>query len=201
MNTFVEKSADQISKVRFLDFYMAQHKGFIAGGCFKSIFLNERIKDLDLFFLNEIDFNEANESFKNNEEYVFSYENKNTRAYKCKKTNIRVELVRSQFGTPEEILSKFDFSITKFVYAKRTKDGDDGVKYYCLHHIDFFEHLVLKKLVLEPAIYFPVSTFERSFRYRGYGYGLCKESKINLLNALKTADTENVSNDLYFGID
>ena len=66
---------------------------------------------------------------------------------------------------------------------------------------DFFEDLILKKLVLEPDILFPISTFERSYRYRGYGYGLCKESKANLLNALQGADTTNLSNELYFGLD
>lgn len=49
----------------------------------------------------------------------FLYENKNTVAYKNKNTNVRVELVRSQFGKPEELLKKFDFSITKFAYCKR----------------------------------------------------------------------------------
>lgn len=65
----------------------------------------------------------------------------------------------------------------------------------------FFEHLHMKKLVLNENILFPVSTFERSYRYRGYGYGLCRESKGHLLNALKTADISNLSNELYFGLD
>lgn len=201
MNEYKEKLANQINKVRFLDIYMEGHKGFIAGGCFKNIFNNEKIKDIDMFFECEKDFDEAEECFSENEEYVFSYENKNTKAFKNKKTNIRVELVRNTFGTPEELLNKFDFSITKFAYCKRETLDEDGVEYYCLYHVDFFEHLLLKKLVLEPDILFPVSTFERSYRYRGYGYGLCKESKANLLNALQGADTTNLSNELYFGLD
>lgn len=37
MNEFKEKLASEISRVRFLDLYMAGHNGFIAGGCFKNI--------------------------------------------------------------------------------------------------------------------------------------------------------------------
>lgn len=204
MNLFIERSPLEITKVRFLDIYMVGHKGFIAGGCFKNIFQKVTIKDVDIFFNQEADFVEAKIYYEKNEDYVFSYENKNTVAFKNKKTNIRLELVRSQFGSPEEILSKFDFSIAKFAYIKKSvknEDGSDGVEYACYFHDHFFEHLTLKKLVLEPTIYFPVSTFERSYRYNKYGFGLCKESKANLLEALKTADTNDLSNTLYFGID
>lgn len=206
---FIEKDSATLYKIRFLDIYMAGHKGFIAGGCFKNIFQNVRIKDIDIFFHSEADFAEANIHFKGNEDYVFSYENKNTVAYKNKKTNIRIELIRSQFGTVEEILSKFDFSITKFAYFKKVTPADSEnilenapkITFSCLHHEFFFEHLVCKKLVLEKQIFYPVSTFERSYRHNKYGFGLCRESKANLLDALKDADTSNLSNELYFGID
>lgn len=208
MNNFIEKDAMELYKVRFLDIYMAGHKGFIAGGCFKNIFQAIKIKDIDIFFESEIHFAEANIYFKANEDYVFSYENKNTVAYKNKKTNIRVELVRGSYGNPEEILKRFDFSVAKFAYFKKVTVTEDVVlndqttiEYKCLVHELFFEHLVCKKLVLEKDILFPVSTFERAFRYRQYGFGLCRESKANLINALQGADTSKISNELYFGID
>lgn len=200
---YIDKDARELYKIRFLDIYMAGHKGYIAGGCFKNIFQDVRIKDLDIFFESETDFVAANIYFKDNEGYVFSYENKNTIAYKNKKTNIRIELVRSSFGTPGEMLNRFDFSITKFAYFKKVSHVDEieSIEYRCLVHELFFEHLVCKKLVLEKTILFPVSTFERSYRYMRYGFGLCWESKANLLNALQGADTSNLSNELYFGID
>ena len=63
---FIERPKESFNRIRFLDLYMEGHKGFIAGGCFKNIFKNERIKDLDIFFNNESDFNEANTFFKSN---------------------------------------------------------------------------------------------------------------------------------------
>lgn len=208
MNNFIEKDFKNYSKIRFLDIYMAGHKGFIAGGCFKNIFNNEKLKDVDVFFESEKDFDEAVKFYEDNiDEYVFSYENKNVKAFKNKKTNIRIELVRSYYGTPNEILAMFDFSITKFAYCKRTvvdfnnPVGGETIEYYVLLQDTFFEDLVNKKLVLEQDIKFPVSTFERSYRYTRYGYGLCRDSKRNLLEALKTADIDDLSQGLYFGID
>ena len=58
-NKLQERPKESFPKVRFLDQYMEGHKGFIAGGCFKNIFKGTKIKDLDMFFENETDFNEA----------------------------------------------------------------------------------------------------------------------------------------------
>lgn len=204
MNTFTEKNALVFPQVRFLDIYMAGHNGYIAGGCFKSIFENKRIKDLDIFFQNEIDFSKANLYFKGNDDYDLVYENDKAVSYRNKKTLIRIELIRKTYGTPEEMLAKFDFSISKFAYIKRETTNEDGSKsfsYNCFFHADYFEHIICKKLVLEKDIIFPVSTFERVLRYTGYGYKLCRESKENLLNALAEADMSDLSLSLYDGID
>lgn len=207
-NTFIERDPLSFNKILFLDIYMAGHNGYIAGGCFKNIFQGVKIKDIDIFFNSETDFAQANIYFKSNADYLPSYENDNTIAYKNTKTNIRVELIKKEYGTPAEILARFDFSITKFAYLKRKTETETimglpeiATSYHCLHHEFFFEHLTCKKLVLEPAILFPVSTWERSYRYNKYGFGLCRESKENLLNALKNADVSNLSQSLYFGID
>lgn len=196
---FREQPKEAFNKIRFLDYYMENHNGFIAGGCFKNIFKKERVKDLDIFFQNEVDFLQANDFFKTNQEYVFSYENQKTISYKNKKTNIRIELIRHTYGNPIEILSMFDFSITRFAYARRESEG--GWIYYSVYVDRFFEDLTNSKLVIDGDLKFPVSTFERSYRYRSYGFGLCRESKANLIEHLKTADINSLSNDLYFGLD
>lgn len=194
---FKTSTPKQIYKIRLLDIYMAGHKGYIAGGCFKNIFQNENVKDIDIFFLNEDDAKEAIEYFKKSSEYIFSYENQNCVSYRNKQTGIRVELITGFFGKPEDMIGKFDFSITKFAYFKDDETGEDE----CVYHPDFFEHLTLKKLVIEQNILFPVSTFNRSLRYTAKGYGLCSESKRNLLAAIQQADLSNLGIDLYFGLD
>lgn len=66
----------------WLDKFLVGHKGFIAGGCFKNIFNNEHVKDLDIFFESEQDFLEAKRHFNQQmkdepQSWRFSYENKN----------------------------------------------------------------------------------------------------------------------------
>lgn len=198
---FVIRERSELFKIATLDRYMAGHSGFIAGGCIKNIFNNERIKDIDIFFENQVDFYKAVTYFQNNKDFKKHYENEGVIAFKEIKSNQIIELIKKTFGTPEQIISKFDFSITKFAYYKEISDND-SVEYKIIHHKNFFEHLFLKKLVLNKEILFPVSTFERSLRYAGYGYGLCRESKANLLNAIKnTNDTNDISKNLYFGLD
>jgi hypothetical protein len=194
-----ERPKETFNKVRFLDYYMECHKGFIAGGCFKNIHKGEKVKDLDIFFESESDYKEAVIHFDGNDKYVFSYENKNTRAYKNKETSIRVELISSVYGSAIEIINNFDFTITKYAYARKLEA--DGIVYYNIFSTKFFEDLVAKKLVIDEKIPFPVSTFERSYRYRGYGFGLCKESKGKLIEALQNSKVDDLSNELYFGID
>lgn len=196
---FIERQKETFNRVRFLDYYMAGHKGFIAGGIFKNIFKKEKIKDIDIFFENDKDFNDAVDYFRSNEEYVDSYENEKVIAFKNKKTNIRIELIRHTYGSAVEIISKFDFSITRFAYARKIEDED--TIYYCVYVSTFFEDVISNKLVIDGELLFPISTFERSYRYRSYGYGLCKESKAKLIEAIKLANIDDLSNELYFGID
>jgi hypothetical protein len=174
---------------------MANHKGYIAGGCFKGLFTGEKIKDIDLFFINESDAKEAKEYFSKNEEFKQAWGNDRVTAFKCLKTGIVVEVIFSFCGDPVDMISNFDFSITKAFYAKSTEGN-----YEFFSHHKFFEHLMNKKLVIDDKILFPLSTFNRSYRYRGYGFYLCGESKEKLVQSLQGAVLQG-QNDFYAGID
>ena len=198
---------------------MMGHKGFIAGGCFKNIFNNEKVKDLDIFFENEKDFVEAVKYYDDicNEEsgdFRFRYENDKVKAYKHKKSNIAIELICHTYGTAEEILSKFDFTITKFAYYKESveevvenpftdeREVQSHIEYKILCHDLFFEHLHQNRLVIDDQILFPASTFDRTYRYAKYGYFPCKESKIKLIQAIREMESiDDMSKSLYDGFD
>jgi hypothetical protein len=68
---------------------------------------------------------------------------------------------------------------------------------------NFFEHLQLKRLVVEPDLLFPVGTFERMLRYAKYGYFPCKESKKRIIHNLRTKaiESDDISASLYDGLD
>lgn len=125
----VERDRNNFWMLNWLDQYMIGHKGFIAGGCFKNIFSKEKVKDLDIFFENQADYDDVVQYFdsmtpgyegndKRNEEYIFYYENDKVKAYKNIKSGIRVELCRALFGRAKEVISQFDFTIVKFAYYK-----------------------------------------------------------------------------------
>lgn len=179
-------------KIWWLDKFLIGHKGYIAGGCFKNIFNNELVNDIDMFFECEADFKDAQKYFKKQleekpSEIRFSYENKNVWAVYFIKEKVRVELIRKTFGKPKDMISDFDFTITKFAYYKNydNVDEDDYLAVYeVAFHEDFFEHLHTKRLVIDDDLPYPVSTFNRMMKYAKYGYQPCRETKIRMITEL-----------------
>ena len=212
MSQFKTSDIYNYRQLFFLDQFLQGHKGFIAGGCFKNIIRNEKTKDIDVFFESKADFEEAKRYFlelckKDSDGWKLSYENKKVWAVYSVKNKIRIELIRSVFGKPEKIINDFDFTVTKFAYYKNYENLDEEdylAQFEVLFHEDYFEHLQMKRLVLDNNIPFPISTFNRSYKYKGYGFGLCKESKVKLLKEINELDFVNeaeLGKSLYEGKD
>lgn len=231
----ITESRDNFWILNWLDEFMVGHKGFICGGCFKNIFNKEKVKDLDIFFKSEKDWNEAVDYFdsmtpgyegdgKKDEQYRFYYENKNVKAYKHIKTGIVLELCKKIFGTAKDILNQFDFTIVKFSYYKEEVEDETGavveydpfeiepvqsekpkthIEYRIMYDDKFFEHLHMKRLVIDNEIPFPMSTFERMFKYAKYGYFPCMETKMKIIDSIRQIPKEQVkiSESLYNGMD
>lgn len=204
---YILEDEDDYFPVHFLKRYMIGINGIISGGCFKNIFKKEKVKDIDIFFRNENDFNEAVEKYE--EKFIERYRNKNVIAFYDENKDITIELIKKKFyKKPEQLLNEFDFTITKFAYYFKSYDDLDGnwyYDYYVIYHNKFFEHLLNNKLVIEePNLLYPFSTFERSLRYTQYGYNLCRQSKINLLMCIRNTenfDENDLSRSLYAGLD
>ena len=217
----IEKDVGDFAMLGWLDQYMIGHKGFIAGGCFKNILSGQRAKDIDIFFESEADYYEAEVYFdrqtptynrpdKLDTRYRFLYESKNAKGYIDIDRKVRIELCHKVYGTAREMLSKFDFTITKFAYYKEQVEdfGEDGkvdthVEYRVLMDDCFFEHLHLKRIVTDDLILYPAATFERMIRYGRYGFFPCRETKMKIIKALREADERQVelSESLYDGLD
>lgn len=192
---WMKSDPEHIFALRQLDKFMVNHKGFIAGGCFKNLFNHERMKDVDVFFRSSDDFWNAVDELDRDEEFTSTYTSENVCAYRHNKSGVSVELVRSIFGTPEEIISQFDFTVAKFAYYKElVKDdaGDEVWQYKAVYHPQFFEHLHLKRLIIDDRIPFPMSTFNRVLRYRKYGFVPCVETKQKLINAIRNLPESEV---------
>jgi hypothetical protein len=191
---------ETLYSLKRLDRYMESHKGFVCGGVFKNIFNKEKIRDVDVFFKSKEDFDNALEYFTKSDNHSPVYSNDNCHCFKDKQTNVDIELVKKFFDTPENIIRMFDFTIVKFAYYK--EETNDGVTYKAMYLDRFFEDLQQKKLVIDADIPLPINTFERSYKYLKYGYGLCRESKIKLLESIRALQGDiDVSLSLYNGID
>jgi hypothetical protein len=210
-NYITDEPLSNFAKLRQLDKYMVGHKGYIAGGVFKNIFNNEKIKDVDIFFESEKDFNEAREKFKSNNKYAPNYKNNKVEAFKDTETDITVELIKHKYKSPLDMVDEFDFTITKFVYYKELVQEDENVmgdvEWKVAYHKKFFEHLHMKRLVVDQDlkdIILPVNTFNRMFRYARYGYFPCRETKSKIIQALRDIPTysdELLAMELYNGLD
>lgn len=218
----IKQDRENFHMLNFLDKFMVGHNGYIAGGCFKNIFNGEKIKDIDIFFENATDFDEAVSYFdsmtegytgsnKREVQYNFYYENDNVKAYKHIGSGIVLELCRKSFNDAKSMIENFDFTITKFAYFKEEVEDTDvetgaatkHIEYSVLYDDKFFEHLHTNRLVVDDKILFPMSTFERMIRYIKYGYMPCRETKLKIANAIHDEDIENilVNKSLYDGMD
>lgn len=206
MTKYIISDPEHIFILRQLDKFMIGHRGFIAGGCFKNLFNNEPIKDIDVFFRSENDFNNAVNALEDSDDYTRHYESSNVVAFRHNNSGVSVELIKTIFGTPEKIISEFDFTVVKFAYYKEwVDDGTDegAIRYKAIYHKDFFEHLHLKRAIIDDRIPKPMSTFNRLLKYRKYGYVPCVETKQKLINALRNLPESEilVPTNFYEGID
>ncbi|MCB2830635.1 hypothetical protein [Streptococcus dysgalactiae] len=213
---FKKSDLQNYRQLWWLDKFLTGHKGYIAGGCFKNIFNSEPVKDLDIFFESKEDFLKAQRYYKNQmknhpNDWKISYENKNCWSIYSVKEKVRLELIRNTYGTPKQVISNFDFTITKFAYYKNYENIDeDGYMaiFEVIFHDDFFEHLHTRRLVVDDKLTFPVSTFNRMLRYSKYGYQPCRETKLKIVTSLAELNPDNqkdfeeqLGKSLYEGID
>lgn len=209
--SFITSSAiGNYPQIRFMKEFLIGHPGFIAGGCFKSAFLGSKPHDVDMFLPGMTEFTDAVRYFsENQEEYERGYQNRNVESFIHKKSGIRIECVKKVFGTPDKILSGFDFTITKFalyVEAEPPEDEDDSWHYtdWVMYHPDYFEHLHMKRLVVDDQMRYPVSTFHRTYKYAASGFLPCRETKLKLIRALRDlpeVKDEDLANSFYEGVD
>lgn len=197
-------------QIAFMKKFMIGHPGFIAGGCFKSAFCGDKPHDVDMFFEDAQQYNDAIRYFdQNKDEYTRGYQNKNVESFVHKETGIRIECVKKVFGTPQEIISNFDFTITKFalyteVEPPDEEDGDWSYTDCVVYHQSFFEHLIMKRLVVDDKLPYPVSSFNRTYKYAASGFFPCRETKMKLLRAIRALPEikdEDLSKAFYEGVD
>ena len=178
----------------------------VAGGAFKNALTDgAEVKDLDIFCADENVFDgvvaQATDEIGDP-----IYVTEKSTGFKTE-DGVRLDIVKTIFGTPAEILDSFDFTVTQMALTPQPAREDGTETFSLICHPAFFEHLHMKRLVIESdSLPFPLSTFERSYRYTKYGYGICKDSKVRLLMQIAAFNPSAISLDamsqsLYDGMD
>lgn len=211
MNDFIiSEEIGNYPQIRFMKEFMIGHPGFIAGGCFKSVFSGDKPHDLDMFFRDRQEYQDAVRYFdEHKDEYVRGYQNKNVESFIHEKSKIRIECIKKIFGEPEQIISQFDFTIAKFAFYTEVEppedeDGDWSYNDFVIYHPQFFEHLLMKRLVIDDKIPFPPSTFNRTYKYATSGFIPCRETKSKIVKSLRDMDSfsdSDISKAFYDGVD
>ena len=175
------KSMERMPELECLKQYLVGHNGYIAGGCFKDIFTGKQPKDIDIFFRNIDDLNKAITFFSASDKYTELKSNSSFSTYKNKETGVDVQLIRFKFAAQEDMLTCFDFTVTKFAYW-------NGL---VLYHKKFFEHLQRKILTFDASsLLSPHRTYYRIVRYVKYGFNISHCDLFNLKNAIINADED-----------
>lgn len=180
MNFTIKQQSD-FEQLFFLRKYLVGHNGFIAGGCFKDIFLKREVRDVDIFFRSLEEASVAIALYTVDPEYRVLYENRNAAGFTEISTGRTIELVVARFGNPTDIINQFDFSICKFcLYSETWHDKlltNPRLNFICAYSVEYFTDLTRGRLVLDGSILTAGFTLERVAKYARYGF---KIDKINL---------------------
>lgn len=198
---FIDGEAENYPQLNVVKRYLFGHKGYIAGGCFKRLFTGEKVKDYDMFFESYEDYAYALTYMRTSPKWEFAYSSDKVEAFRYKEDGALIELIHYIFGSPEEVISQFDFTITKIAMGRVDQDE---AEFWLIMHPKFFEDLFLKRLVIDENLVKPSSTFDRVLRYAKYGYSPCRDSKLKLLQAISemgVVSADDLSKSMYNGMD
>jgi hypothetical protein len=181
---YIIKDAVEFEKIRFLFPYIKGKGGFIAGGIFKDLFHGNPYRDIDMFFKNDISFKMNMEYLTNKRLFKLTYQNKNATGLKNDSKRINIDLVSRIFGSPEDILDSFDFTVSKFCLYEENR------KIKVLYHRSYFEDLTNKRLRFNHDTLQPISLLNRVLKYSKYGFKLEKKDFLFLVEQINKLDSK-----------
>lgn len=155
--------------------------GFIAGGACRSTIAGEEIKDFDIFCFSQEDYEPLKKIISN----MYGETRENDLVFQVGSIQLvkprQNEFVKT-FGTPGEVVSKFDFSVCR-VYTL------DGTNFIWLD--DEFEDDILNKRLRIKNIICPISTFKRVVKYAKRGYYINTFMIVHLFNNFRNIDSSD----------
>jgi len=168
---------------------------YIAGGCIKDIFDGKEPRDIDIYFMSEMDFKNVSEKYKWDQGFDKAYVTQNVEAYKEVSTGVIVELVKSFVCSPTSLFeTSFDFYVDMFALIC-PGDEKDTENFGVIYDSHFFEDLYTRKLTIA-NITSPLSTMSRVIKYSQYGYDIDPEEFREVTDAINDLEPNEYISDL-----
>ncbi len=173
---------------------------YLAGGAISSIFSGLNVNDLD-FYCESLEVADRLVASLTSSTYgykeVHSTENAVTLTKKNKKRTLVVQVIRRFVGTPDEVLSTFDFTCVMGLYDFRV------AKFFA--HKSFLRDVAARRLVFAPKnkSRYPICALYRTKKYVERGYSLSGATIVSLAMAIHALKIETYADlkDQLMGID
>ncbi len=164
---------------------------FIAGGCIRSLIEGSEIKDIDIFFKNDIEKSKIKEYFKDTLKLGFTTENATTVILE----GIKYQFITTHQGFPIDVVNEFDFTM--------------NMNFFDMNNDQIYIHdenaIKNKKLKINLKCRNKLGTLARIIKFVERGYGL--PNRLNLIelgvqltkeNAISEFEQLQDSSKLYF---
>lgn len=144
-------------------------------------------KDVDLFFPDNKTFQTFVDMYYDENDYFdesYSTANSTGFMYITPVGGIKVDCIRKNFGTPEQIISKFDFTTTQAaLFIGNDSNGLDKNTVYLMIHPDFKEHIKNRTMFFIEGSGPRQNIMERIDRYWNYGYIPSETNSIAIIDS------------------
>lgn len=205
MDEFVRAQRSREKRVLFkdLDFHvrriLAGADAILAGGAISSVFMDLPVKDYDIFFRTKENLEQAlyplDALCEDSEDCFKVIETDTACTYSIGTITLQLISMDYILGSPEEVLSKFDFTCCMGAYC--FKIGE-----FVLHK-DFLLHLSQRKLAYNINSKFPIASMYRIKKYLKKNFSISGIELIKLslkINSLNLQTYQNLKEQL-MGID
>lgn len=176
-----EREAQIIERLMGEKFRQAaiKHDAFVAGGAVRSVFTSDHINDLDIFFPSQDAVTAFMETLDENESPTFSKTDSALThmadgSIASVTKGMRYQLIVAEFGNPQEVIDKFDFTccMGAFVPKDRTFVLGDH----------FLKHSSQRRLCFNASAGFPICSLWRAAKFvkRGWKFPAIEVIKLAL---------------------
>jgi len=179
-----DNAVDHFGRIILDELYDNDIECWIAGGAVRDFFMGKtKVKDYDLFFPNEDEYNKAYSWLTLENDGVIMWDSDN--GTKVVYEGHTFDLVKKFWATPTDTINAFDFTVSMLAV--------DGEKVY--HGESTFIDLAKRQLMFNTITY-PGSSMKRAFRYYQKGFQMCGGEQTKLYESIRNAQV-NINESTY----